>query len=339
MATNKDIVKLCVDIATGRPTAEYSADQANDVARKAIIEANNGKDYLDYRDVRDGKCSETFAIIEEVITRTINEGLTGNEFFMNLVDWRNLALGDTNEFILEDESYLFYVDDVARGTQGLRRQRMSPGQVITVPTTSYGVKVYEELDRLLSGRASLSDAIVRVGRSILKKQYDDIYAKWIAYVTPTAGGSTYIPVSGTYDESALLTLCEHVEAATGSTPIITGTRTALRKLTTAIVSDSAKEDMYNLGYFGKFNGIPMVRMKQVHRTGTDTFILPDNQVYIIGTTEGYKPIKYVTEGQSLIVPPAFAMNADFSEDYLLINKAGVDVVFPAKSIGVYTMSN
>lgn len=345
MANTSDIVRLCVDLAEGKPTAEFSADNANEVARKAIIETNNSKDYLDYRDIRDGKCAKVFAIIEEIVTKTTLDGLTGSEFFMNLVDYRNLALGDTNEFVLEDDSDLFYVDDVARGTQGLRRQRMSGGQPITVSTKSYGVKVYEELDRILSGRASLADAIVKVGRSIAKKQYDDIYAKWIAYVTPTGAGTPYIPVAGTYSENALLELCEHVEAATGATPIITGTRAALRKLvtsvngSTAIVSDEGKDDFYNLGYYGKFNGIPMVRMKQVHRTGTDTFMLPDNQVYVIGTTNGYKPIKYVNEGQSLIVPPAFAMNADFSEDYLIINKAGVEVVFPSKSIGVYTMSN
>ena len=256
---------------------------------------------------------------------------------MNFVEVRNLALGDKNEFYTPDDS-LFYVDEVARGTQGLRRQRLNGGKKFSVDVTNYGVKVYEELDRTLSGRVSMSEMIERVGRSIQKKQYDDIFAKWTAMTTPTSPYTTYIPVAGSYNEEALLTLCEHVEVNTGAVPVIMGTRAALRKCTTAIVSDSAKESMYNIGYYGRFNGIPMVRINQVHATNTSTFVLPDNQLYIVGVSNGYKPIKYVNEGTALIVPPTFAMNGDFSEDYLFINKAGVEVVLPDKQLGVYTIS-
>ena len=65
-------------------------------------------------------------------------------------------------------------------------------------------------------------------------------------------------------------------------------------------------------------------------------MLPDNQLYIIGVNT--KPIKYVNEGQALIVPPTFGMNADFSEDYLFVNNAGIQVIVPDKKIGVYTIS-
>lgn len=335
MATMNDVVRLGIDICEGKPTGTYSADQAHETFRKALIDANGGKDHLDVKDIRDGKCSETFAIIEEIVTKTVVDGLQGNEFFMNFVEYRNLKLGDKNEFYYPDDS-LFYVDSVARGTQGLRRQRMSGGRKFSVPIENYGVKIYEELDRILSGRASLTENIEKVGRSIQKKQYDDIFAKWTSMVTPGAG-TTYIPVAGNYDEEALLTLCEHVEVNTGAVPVIMGTRAALRKCTTAIVSDSAKESMYNIGYYGRFNGIPMVRINQVHATNTSTFILPENQLYIVGVTNGYKPIKYVNEGDSLIVPPGFAINGDFSEDYLFINKAGVEIVLPDKQIGVYTI--
>lgn len=336
MSTRNDVVRLAIDTYNGKPSGEYSVDQSNDVLRQAIISYNNGKDYLDKKDIRDGKCGELFAIIEEVITRTVVDGLQGNEFFMDFVEFRNLALGDKNEFFIPDNS-LFYVDEVARGTQGLRRQRLNGGTKFSVGMKNYGVKVYEELDRTLSGRSSLVEMIDRVGKSIQKKQYDDIFAKWTAMVTPVAPGTPYIPVSGTYDEEALLTLCEHVEVNTGKVPVILGTRAALRKCATAIVSDSAKESMYNIGYYGKFNGIPMIRLNQIHATNTDTFLLPDNQLYIIGVDSSYKPIKYINEGTSLIVPPAYAMNGDFSEDYLFINKAGVEVVLPDKHIGVYTM--
>lgn len=333
MATVNEIVRLAVDTYNGRPAGKYSLDESNKVVHEAIIAANNGKNYLDKRDIRDGKCGELFAIIEETIVKTVIDGLQGNEFFMNMVEYKNLKLGDTNEFFVPDDS-LLYVDEVARGTQGLRRQRLNGGTRFTVNMKTYGVKVYEELDRMLSGRADINTLIDKVGQSLLKKQYDDIFTAWTSLVGNT--GSTYIPVAGSYSEAALLELCEHVETNNGQTPVIMGTRAALRKITTATVSDSAKEDMYRMGYYGNFNGIPMIRINQIHERNTDKFLLPENQVYIIGVNT--KPIKYVNEGEALIVPPTYGINADFSEDYLFVNNAGIQVIIPDKKFGVYTMS-
>ena len=131
MATINEVVRLAVDTYKGKPAGQYSLDEANSVVYNAIVAANNGKNYLDKRDVRDGKCGELFAIIEETIVKTVIDGLQGNEFFMNMVEYKNLALGDTNEFFVPDDS-LFYVDEVARGTQGLRRQRLNGGSSFSV---------------------------------------------------------------------------------------------------------------------------------------------------------------------------------------------------------------
>lgn len=333
MATINEIVRLAVDTYNGRPAGQYSLDESNSVVYNAILAANGGKNHLDKRDIRDGKCGELFAIIEETIVKTVIDGLQGNEFFMNMVEYKNLALGDTNEFFIPDDS-LLYVDEVARGTQGLRRQRLNGGTRFSVNMKTYGIKVYEELDRMLSGRSDLTALINKVGESLLKKQYEDIFTAWTGIINTT--GSTYIPVAGSYSEEALLELCEHVEVNNGQVPVIMGTRAALRKIQTATVSETAKEDMYKMGFYGYFNGIPMVRINQVHERNTDKFILPENQLYIIGVNT--KPIKYVNEGEALIVPPTFGMNADFSEDYLFANNAGIQVIIPDKKIGVYTIS-
>lgn len=333
MATINEIVRLAVDTYNGRPAGQYSLDESNSVVYNAILAANGGKNYLDKRDIRDGKCGELFAIIEETIVKTVIDGLQGNEFFMNMVEYKNLALGDTNEFFVPDDS-LLYVDEVARGTQGLRRQRLNGGTRFSVNMKTYGIKVYEELDRMLSGRSDLTTLINKVGESLLKKQYEDIFTAWTGIINTT--GSTYIPVAGSYSEEALLELCEHVEVNNGQVPVIMGTRAALRKIQTATVSEAAKEDMYKMGFYGYFNGIPMVRINQVHERNTDKFILPENQLYIVGVNT--KPIKYVNEGEALIVPPTFGMNADFSEDYLFVNNAGIQVIIPDKKIGVYTIS-
>lgn len=57
---------------------------------------------------------EIFEIIEEDIDFYINEGFQQSEWFNNLVDGRNLALGDANEFEIPDKSMLV-VAEIARG--------------------------------------------------------------------------------------------------------------------------------------------------------------------------------------------------------------------------------
>ena len=66
--------------------------------------------------------------------------------------------------------------------------------------------------------------------------------------------------------------------------MIVGTRKALRKIKTAVVSDSAKEEMYAMGHFGRFNGTELVAVKQRHKSGTDDFILDDNVLYVLQAT-------------------------------------------------------
>ena len=146
----ENIVKLAVDAYKGK-VEKYSDGQTQDVLRQALIDANNGKATLNYKDIRDGKCNGLFSIIEEVLSRTVVEGLTGDDYFNALVDFRNVAEGDQNLFLVED-SNLFVVADVADGTQGIRRQRLGGVSETSIPTTMKMVRIYEELNRVLSGR-------------------------------------------------------------------------------------------------------------------------------------------------------------------------------------------
>ena len=156
----QNIVQMGVD-AYEHKLQKYSADQAMDTLRAALIEANSGSTKLNYKNIRDGKCVGLFSIVEQILQRTINDGFTGNEFFMSQVDFRNVAAGDMNEFIVED-SDMFVVSDVANGTQGVRRQRLGGYTTITVPTSMKVIKIYEELNRVLSGQVDFNYFIKKV---------------------------------------------------------------------------------------------------------------------------------------------------------------------------------
>ena len=172
MPDNSNIVKLAVDAYRGN-VEQYSTKQSMEVLRQALIEANGGSTILNYKNIRDGKCVGLFTLIEEILSRTVVEGLQGDEYFNQLVDYRNVAEGDQNVFLVED-SDLFYVAKIADGTQGVRRQRLGGYSEVTIPTTLRAVKIYEELNRVLSGRVDFNQFITKVAESFRQELLSDI---------------------------------------------------------------------------------------------------------------------------------------------------------------------
>lgn len=164
-----------------------------------------------------------------------------------MVEFRNIALGDTNLFLIED-STLFRVDEIAEGHQGVRRQRIEGLSEIAIPTRLYACKIYEELNRILAGRIDFNQLINKVSNSFEQKLLNEIYAAWMGMTAADLGGSAYFPAAGTYDEDTLLDIIAHVEAASGGQQVtILGTKKALRNLAPSIQGADSKSDLYNLG--------------------------------------------------------------------------------------------
>lgn len=331
MADMKEIVKLAIDAYKGH-VEKYSVGQSQEALRQALVEANGGSTKLDYKAIRDGKCNGLFALIEEILSRTVVEGLTGDEFFNALVDFRNVAEGDQNIFIVED-SNLFVIDDVANGTQGIRRQRLGGSNEVSIPTTMKMVRIYEELNRVLAGRVDFNHFINVVAESFRQKMLNDIYTLWSGATADDLGGVAYFPAAGSYNEDELLELISHVEAAAGGkTATIVGTKKALRPLKDAIDGNDAKSDLYNLGYVGKFYGTPVVATPQRHKVGSTDFVFADDVLTIIAGDD--KPIKFVYEGDPIVLMGDPMQNADFTQEYLYGEKYGLGIVLAGGNAGI-----
>ncbi len=331
MAEMKDIVKLAVDGYKGN-VEKYSVAQSQEALRQALVEANNGSTVLNYKDIRDGKCNGLFSLIEEILSRTVVEGLQGDEYFNALVDFRNVAEGDQNLFLVEDNN-LFVVAEAADGTQGIRRQRLGGVKETSIPTSLKVVRIYEELNRVLAGRVDFNEFIRKVSESFRQKLLNDIYALWSGATAAEMGGVAYFPTAGTYDEDDLLDLISHVEAAAGGkTATIIGTKKALRNLKESIMSDGAKDELHNMGYFGKFFGTPCVAVPQRHQIGSTNFVLDDDVLTIIAGDD--KPIKVVYEGNPIVLMGDPMTNADFTQEYLYGEKYGMGIVLAGGNSGI-----
>ena len=326
-----DIVQVAVDAYHGNVT-KYSVGDSMQLLQKALVEANNGSTKLNYKAIRDGKCVGLFALVEEILMRTVVEGLQGDEYFNSLVDFRNVALGDKNLFQIEDGDLLFDVADAADGTQAIRRQRLGGVSETSINTQFKVVKIYEELNRVLSGQVDFNRFITKVSESFRRKLLNDIYGLWSNASAADFGGDAYF-TAGAYDEDELLELISHVEAAAnGRKATIIGTKVGLRKLAPAIEGNESKADLYNMGYYGKFYGTPVVVTPQRHKVGSTEFVHDDNLLTVIAGDD--KPIKCVYEGQSTIIPGDLFKNQDLTQDYLYGEKYGMGIILAGGNAGV-----
>ena len=186
---------------------------------------------------------------------------------------------------------------------------------------------------MLAGRVDFNDFITDVANSFRQQLLNDVYTLWTGATADQFGGTAFFPTAGTYDEDALLDVISHVEAAAnGQKATIIGTKKALRHLKDSIQSDSAKEDVYNLGYVGKFYGTPVVEAPQRHKVGSTEFVLDDNMLTIVAGDD--KPIKVVYEGSPIVLMGDPMKNADFTQEYFYGEKYGMGIVLAGGNSGV-----
>jgi hypothetical protein len=309
MADKNAIVKLAVDICKNKVNTEFASadrDEQMKVLRESLIEANGGNSKLTYKSMRNN--IELFEIIETILEQNDVQGFEDNDFFEQFVDYRNLKLGDENQFYVPDNS-LFVVNTIAEGVNGTLRQRINKGTTQTITPTLKTISAYEELNRLLSGRIDIVEFVEKIRKSFMNKRMTSIYTTFYGGLSGLPAGFT---VTGSYTEANLQDIIAHVEASTGEDAIIVGTKKALGKVTTAVVSENAKERYNQMGFYGVFNGTPMTYIKQSHTAGTHDFAISDSDIWVVSA--GVKPVKFVTEGDAIFEQGQAIDNADLTVD-------------------------
>lgn len=305
----------------------------NDVFMKGIRDLNNGSDTINLRKFRPG--TELFSFVEEVITLIDRSGIKGDEFMFNNVEYRTVALGDQRVFNVV-ENNPFVVSEIGLGNQGIRRQRLNGTRSITVETSPKAIRTYEHLPLLTAGRVSFSTYVDRVNQAIMQRKYEDIYNMFAAISATTPGMHSDLTYSGSYNEEAILDIIARLEAESGATPKLIGTAKALRKLemqNTALVSNDAKSDLYNIGYYGKFYGYDTYRINSRFASGTRDFIFPSDKVFVLAGSD--KPVKFVTEGEAIMDHVSALNNMDLTQEYWTILQWGVALLL-SHGVGIIT---
>lgn len=342
--------KLMMDVANDTLEDGISCKEASDkivsMFRKVIgVNENSTKSEIRKAIRRNEKV--LFELIEEVVPNLLRTGWQENPFFNEFVEMRNLDIGDKAVFYTEDETILT-VSKVSGNHWDIDRQRLGKGSSYSVETSWYGIAVYSEYERLLTGAEDFSTFVKKLYEAVDRFVNESIYQAMITAAEQLPGGATG---SGQWVKTGDLTsatkevfmqLIEDVQMATGMDVVIMGTKTALSKLEGIQdinwVSEDMKVQRNTTGRIGYWEGIRLVEIKQGFRLNDTTSRLVDDKQLLIMPVGSNKFIKVINEGE----PEMRQVNdntqhQDMTSDYRYMFKMGVGVQI-GLLFGVYNIT-
>lgn len=277
---------------------------------------------------RDNK-NKVYAITEEIAIQLLNNGdLEKDSFFNNFVEVRNLALGDSIEFIVEAENEIEFAE-FSGSHMNLRRQRIENYGAFVPEMREYGIRVYAYWEQVAAGRISF-DVLVQKIALAMNKKLAEIAQATFAEALNNLPTEFKVNAGGSLEEEAVLEMLAHVEAANGVKPMLVGTEQALRKLTGVITIDRYSSNMKDAvnenGLLSVWNGYVLMPIKQGHKIGTFEFTMDNEVIYALCGNE--KMCKMVLEGDILVKEVSDGLtNADMSLEQVVSFKAGCGVQY------------
>lgn len=259
--------KLMLDTANGNFEEGITIKDANDKIVsmfKKIIGCDEHSTKAEIRKAIRKNQQVLFDLIEEVVPNLLQTGWQDNPFFNEFVETRNIDIGDQNVFYTEDETILS-VSKVSGNHWDLDRVKLGKGKTFSVETSWYGIAIYEEYERLLTGASDFARFVTKLYEAVDRFVNESIYQAFVSAAEQLPGGASGVGQwvkTGALDSAAkdkFMTLIEDVQMATGMECVILGTKVALSKLEGMQdinwVSNDMKVERNTTGRVGYFEGI------------------------------------------------------------------------------------
>jgi len=277
---------------------------------------------------------EIYEVIEDTVDNLLTSGWQDNEFFHDFVEIKNLAMDDANEFQTEDKTVLT-VGKLSGNHWDLDRQRLGMGETFRVPTFWVGLGVYEEFERVMTGRADWSKLVNKIYEAM------DDYVNELVYKAVISAGTQVLPGSDQFYKTATLntaakanfiTMIEDVQAANrGAEVVIMGTKSALSKLydisEPTWLSEDDKKDRRNLGRLAIWEGTRTVEIPQVFAKNDTKTKMVDSNVLLIMPVADNRFVKLVYEGDSQLKEVNDnTENNDMTYEFKYMTKLGVGTI-------------
>lgn len=320
--------ELLTDVARG--TQKVTKEEANkkivDVFQQ-VLGVDKNSTPREVRKAVQRNQQLVFDIIEETVQSLLISGWGEDPFFQKYVDQRNLALGDKNEFISEDNS-IMSVMRVSGNHHDIVRQRLGANEKMSLSTYWCAVKCYVEFERVVSGAEEFSKFITKMYEAYDRYVKNALYDAMVGYATALTG---MFKKTGSLTAEGLNELCDLLETALGYRVRIMGTRAALAnviKLQNATyISDAMKDEHYRTGMLGMWEGKELVEIPQVfEKNKVGTYKLDNTILWIMPVSEE-KFLKLVNEGDTQLRTIADKdENMDYTYENEIMTKLGVGVM-------------
>lgn len=274
-----------------------------------------------------------FAVVSQVIDALLPE--TVIESTGMYADVRTIGYGDTAKFVLSPRD-LFVVSKYGRGQRTAEVKKQYKGNVTINPEPrmiSVGVSMY----RVITGKESLAEFLMKAVRSIETEMTRDIYTAFATAMTALPTSAPALRLTG-YTQAGFVGLGQLVQAANGGAkPVVMGTQLALANVIPAnsnfrFMIDS---DYVKLGYVRDFQGFETMVVPQVYDWNTGGLIIANDRLWFVspGTQ---KIVKVVIEGATRSTTNSFEDTADLTQQATLYTSWGVGIVTNAFA-GVITL--
>ena len=332
----QSICNLMNDACSNRVATFSNAETAkytDEAVREAFFNIL-GEDKLSWRSWRNYK-NEIFTIMEDVLNTNLPLAWENSTFYNQFVETKNGALGDKNEFIVEDNSVLV-ASRFAGNHWDTDRKKLHGKRSFSVDTEWFYVHVYDDLERFLKGIITLPEMVAKMQKAMQNSIDDRIF-------TAFNGAGTYLPaafqVSGTYDRIKMTELIQKVQYASQKNVVLAGTKTALSAIADGINSDwisaSQKEELATTGSVLKNTGLGVVGIEipQTFVRGTYDFKVDNKSIYVLPDNEKF--IKVYFEGDTRARELGSTDTHDQTIDTQIQTKVGVGCVF-SNVFGKYT---
>lgn len=294
----KELVTLMNDVISNKVAlfSENASKYGEQAVRESFFEIL-GEDKLTWQNYRNHK-NEIFTVMENYLTTQLPSAWDDSPFYQRVVEKKNGALGDSNEFIVEDNSILFAAH-FSGNHWNTDRQKLQGRKAFSVETEWIVIRVYDELERFLKGITSLSEMTEKLRKSFNAEIDSRIFASF-------NGIGTYLPAkfleSGSYSRDSMMKLIQRVQTACQNNVILAGSRSALSNIVKdidgAIMSERQKEEIATKGALFDLTGlgVPAIEIPQTFIRGTYDFKVDNNTIFVL--PDGTQPVKLFFEGDT-----------------------------------------
>ena len=313
---------------------ENQTKYTDQAVREAFFEIL-GQDKLTWQAWRNHK-NEIFTVMENVLTTNLPQAWEMSPFYRQFVEYRNGALGEKNEYVIDQDGML-----VASRFSGnhwdTERQKLQGKRSFSVPTEWIYIRVYDDLERFLTGAIDLATMMRNMQNAFQREIDGRIFAAF-------NGIGTYLPEAfketGAYVRETMMELIQRVQTASQKNVVLAGTKTALANIAEGIdanwISQSQKEEMATTGALLNLTGLGVtaIEIPQTFIRGTYDFKVDNKSIYVLPDLE--KPIKLYFEGDTRARDLSEQQTHDQTVDSQVQTKLGHGVTL-SSLFGKYTI--